>query len=315
VDYTSWLKATGKRPTAAAALEWLQTIAPPGTKIPESFQGSFGGATATPAPAAAAPAPAAPAAPVAAPAPLPTPVNPYLPQMGQVVQQMGTLPAHFNPQRQGLAAQFAASMGNYYDQPLGLSDYTTPTATDASGNTQYGIVQGPQGYAYREAGGDIAHNFASRGVASGSQIDQAKAQAERALNMQAAKAWADYTAGQQGINANQMGAYGTLQGTWADLIGKGNAPVNEQIAGMGAPPQTTGVQIGSQGTVPVPSPENPLRTLTGGVSPQRLAGTQTRPVKAGTRLAGVKPQVMKATAAVPTGGQAKPWLKAWKAGR
>ena len=310
LSYTQYLAATGKKPTAAAALQWLQTQAPAGTPIPAALRAHFDGATATGVQAAATPVPAATTAPAPAPASLaptlPPLVNPNQPALDLLVRQMLTMPAAFNPQRQQLAAQFAASMAPYSDQPLpsnmpgfdprtGAADYTTVAGRSPSGDIQYGIVSGGDGRLYRQAFQSVQHGSASRGVFSGSQVDQQQDQARAALNSQVAQAWANFQAQQNQLNQNEVGQLGTMQQNYAQLLGQGNQSVNDLAASMGFPPQTTGAPAtpaatpAAPATAPLPTVRAATSTagkavsgampgLAGGITSAALAASAPKPV-------------------------------------
>jgi hypothetical protein len=325
VTYAEYLAANRLKRSAASALAWLKSgQAPVGTAIPAALQPQLGGATvldqSTPgvdwrltpgqlaergAPMASLPAgtfnppPAmpTPAATTINPAPKPgdpytfsPPQNPYLPQMGLTMQQLLTMPAAFNAQRQQAAAGIAAQLGGQglvAFQP-GQTDYTTKAATDPSGNITYGIVQGGDGKAYLQAFAGIGHGFASRGVASGSMVDAAQEEQRAQLNTQKAQLYNQLAPQQQAITGQEMTQAGDLFKQYADYQSQGAQAANDTVAGWSVPQTFSAQQTAARGgptiagsafTWPTqPTAPSPLTQMTGGQ--RTITGAAGKTVKA-----------------------------------
>jgi hypothetical protein len=312
MTYTQWLAANKLKPTAANAVKWLKSgQAPAGTPIPASLQSQFGGATQVTGPATSTPSsfdvPLAPGGqprsfdPYAGspesimPAPTITPPqNPYLPQLTSILQQMANLGAVYNPQRQAVAANTAAQLAGsglvdygtngvprVVQGPNGpqiVYDYTQQAGQTANPfnpalpNVEYRTVQGADGRAYLQAFANVAHANASRGVFSGSQVDQQQQLARQGLDTQRTQAMNQMQQGQAEVTGREQSAVAGLQGNWNDFMSQGAKDATSYIADQQVTPR-----IGT----PLPmSGSSPLTQLTGGQNT----------VTGGTGGSGVKPQ-------------------------
>lgn len=325
LDYQTYLRFYGLHPTAASALAWLKSgHAPAGTPIPAALQPHMGGSTVVTGTSGTYNVPLAPGqaptgftplsfttAPGTPAGTLPQYQSPYTPQFQSILREVANLGATYNPQRQAVATQTAANLAG-----SGLVDFgNTPGAPtvkhDASGNpyiaydyTQqagsvanafnptgvpdinYGLVQGADGRSYLQAYSGTSHNFASRGVASGSQVDVAQRDARLPLDLQRQQAYTGMQSQQANITGQEQARVGQLQNSWAQLVPQAIKDANDTVAGWSVTPS---VPATTSTTGLSPSGPSPLTQMTGG---QRTV----------TGAAG-KATVKKIGAAVPKVGQ------------
>jgi len=320
MTYQQFLSFYKLAPTAANALAYFKSgHAPMGTVIPQALRSQLGGATTALAPTGTYNVPLAAGqqptgftplsfttAPGTPAGTLPVPQNAYLPQMTQILQQAGLLPTTYNAQRQAAAEQTAASLAgsglvDFALQPTQLvngqlqSTYATPVASTADAfsatpDIKYGVVQGADGRAYLQAFTGVAHGAASRGVFSGSQIDQQQALARQGLDVQRQAAYTNLQNQQNSLLSQQQNALAGLQRSWSDYASNAARDAVNTVAGWQATPSVPPT-VSTTGLSPQPAPTNPspLTQMTGG---QRTvtgaAGTST---------------VKKITSAVPKIGQ------------
>jgi hypothetical protein len=206
----------------------------------------------------------------------PTPQNPFLPQMGALAQQFLTLPQTYNPQRQGVAAGAASQLGQLglVDFKPGQADYTTELAKSPEGNVTYGVVTGPDGRAYLQAYSSTAHNSATRGVYSGSQVDVQQEEAKRGLDIAKQNILTGVVTGQGTINANQLGTMGELSRSWADYVGRGAGEVAKTVAGWKVPETFSQSQDAARTLPALPTNVGQVPGVTSRAAPQPSPLTQ-----------------------------------------
>lgn len=335
MDYRTYLATYRLPPTAASALAWLKSgQAPIGTPIPVALQPQLGGATTLQADTPGVDWPLGvrgasdyelrqglvtpgtnpemftPPVAASVPTAMPMPQNPFLPQLGLILQQVANLGATYNPQRQAAAAATAASLAgsglvDFPAQGTGVPkvvqtpngpqveyDYTTvakstPSAFGGAPDITYGIVQGSDGRAYLQAYSGVAHAGASRGVFSGSQVEGQQVDARRALDLQRQQAYANLQQQQAGITGQEQERLASLQGSWADYLSKGASEVAQTVAGWSVPPSTPAQPATYVGPQPQSGP-SPLTQLTGGQNTVTGApGGTVKPQTATTVASGI----------------------------
>jgi hypothetical protein len=281
LTYQQYLSFYKLAPTAANALAYFKSgHAPMGTVIPQALRSQLGGATTVLSPTGTYNVPLAAGqqptgftplsfttAPGTPAGTLPPPVNNYLPQMVDIIRQAGLLPTTYNAQRQAAAQQTAAGLAGSGLVDFGIQaphlvngqiqyDYSTPVAQtpdafSATPDIKYGIVQGADG-------------AASRGVFSGSQIDQQQALARQGLDVQRQAAYTNLQNQQNTLLGNQQNALAGLQRSWADYSSKAASDAINTVAGWQATPSVPPT-ISTTGLSPQqPTNPSPLTQMTGG---------------------------------------------------
>lgn len=227
-------------------------------------------------------------APVAAtpPGKLPTPQNPYLPQLTEILRQVTNLGATYNPQRQAAAASAAANLAGSGLVDFGITpsaprvvqgpngpqvtyDYTTETGRQANAfggpaDITYGVVRGADGRAYLQAYSGVAHAGASRGVFSGSQVEQQQQQARQPLDLQRQQAYTAMQNAQADVTGREQAALANYGQNWADYVSKGAGEIAQTVAGWSPTPSTPAVSPTYTGPTQPQSGPSPLTQMTGG---------------------------------------------------